>query len=608
MSIENQVIKLLLFGNVWVVRFIKLLHYVSIFGVGWLISKYNYLFAVSPWATLQMVWQWENQTIEIFLMAFFTLFYAALLLFVYYLISDWLVKKLVRISLSPANLKQVLTQKVYSPDEKTNYSVEGFDNLKITVTSNKYTYKGVLNLSKTDKKQKKQVNFVCRSSVNLENDLIANFPVANFQVKSKSLLNWKNLVLLVLCAGSVGYFYLTYQNIKSLPGEVTIEQAIKSKAEIQKNLAKKEEKEKKQSEKEEKYRRAKVTHWKDIKVTFDSIGGLREVKENCKINAEAILRRNKYPDDWTIKPGHMILYGPPGTGKTMLAWAMARHSESFFLNLNGSDFSMSVAQVFGNEKGLNTEEKLRVTFDIALQVADEAGIKTIIALIDEIDHMSDSWKGIGKELQTVLDNPRYKDRIVIIATTNFLWKMSDAVLRPGRLSDYQLVNYPDENDLLPVIKKVLGQYYDYMKKESPKGLIKITDNSDREPFINKFADKIHEEMKKSKYIIKYGDLVEDPEDLPSNFKPDDGRILFTGSDVWKVAFEAVTRAASRKGREKLTFEDFATAINVVYQGNRKRGDWLSTAERFLFGEVSSSKDQDFNRKKRKKNRGPGPQM
>jgi hypothetical protein len=69
----------------------------------------------------------------------------------------------------------------------------------------------------------------------------------------------------------------------------------------------------------------------------------------------------------------------------MLARAMAKKSGSFFLNLNGNDFSTSIAQVLGNEKGLSSEEKIKTIFNIAVQ---EAGGKTIVALIDEIDQMN----------------------------------------------------------------------------------------------------------------------------------------------------------------------------------------------------------------------------
>jgi len=80
----------------------------------------------------------------------------------------------------------------------------------------------------------------------------------------------------------------------------------------------------------------------------------------------------------------MLLYGPPGTGKTFLAQAMAKESGSFFLDLNGKDFQTSLAQMIGNEKGMSSEDKVKRTFDIALQFSEG---KPVVALIDEIDQM-----------------------------------------------------------------------------------------------------------------------------------------------------------------------------------------------------------------------------
>ncbi len=158
---------------------------------------------------------------------------------------------------------------------------------------------------------------------------------------------------------------------------------VKSKGAIQKQINEEKEKKSAEDERREKLKEAKVTDPQDIKKGFEHIGGLEDAKKQCKNNAKAIQARNKDPKSLS-DPKHMLLYGPPGTGKTFLAQSIAKESGSFFLNLNGKDFKTSIAQVIGNDKGISSEDKIKRTFDIALQLAEG---KTIVALIDEIDQM-----------------------------------------------------------------------------------------------------------------------------------------------------------------------------------------------------------------------------
>ena len=55
------------------------------------------------------------------------------LVFVLFYLSGLLVKWLVRVNISPKQQIQIIEKKLYSPDEKTNYTVEKIDNLESTV-------------------------------------------------------------------------------------------------------------------------------------------------------------------------------------------------------------------------------------------------------------------------------------------------------------------------------------------------------------------------------------------------------------------------------------------------------------------------------------------
>ncbi|CAH1758688.1 374_t:CDS:10 [Entrophospora sp. SA101] len=346
-----------------------------------------------------------------------------------------------------------ITLFVYALDEKTNYAVDKLENLEVIAARNSAyaSLKGTLFLS--DGKQKKTISFLCHSPTsNLETYLESNFPQTNVN-DSKELKDFN------------------------------LGQVIKTKADIQKNIAEKQKEEKEKEEKAERYRRAKITDPLDIKTDFRSIGGLREAIAESK--------------------------------------AIAKESGSFFLNLNGNDFATSLGQEFGNIKGPTTEEKIKQVFDIAIQ---EAEGKTIVALIDEIDHMGGGFRQVGRELQNILsgvDN-RYEN-IVIIATTNWLSSLSPALLRSGRINKKILVSYPKGKELLQIIEKVLGDYHDERYDDVPE----LFGNLSRQAFINKFAKKINDEMNQTKYLIKYGDMRIKSDKLD----PEDGRKTLQEKDL-----------------------------------------------------------------------------
>jgi len=289
--------------------------------------------------------------------------------------------------------------------------------------------------------------------------------------------------LAILLLGTFGYFYQIHSDTKKF-SDYPIGQIVKGKAEIQKQIADKKKEEEEKAEKEKRYQRAKITDPNDIDIDFESIGGLEEVIKKCKANARAIKQKNTDPKRRISEPEHMIFYGPPGTGKTMLAKAIAKESGSFFLNLNGNDFAVSIAdEISGRASGSSSsEERIKTIFNIAVQ---EAKGKTIVALIDEIDQMGSNFDAVGREFQNILDDLRYKN-IIIIATTNFLGSLSNAFLRPGRVFKKEFISYPNEKDLLKIIKKVLGDFHNARYKEVPE----LFGNLGQNAFINKFAEKI----------------------------------------------------------------------------------------------------------------------
>ncbi|MFA5945222.1 MAG: CDC48 family AAA ATPase, partial [Candidatus Thermoplasmatota archaeon] len=73
-------------------------------------------------------------------------------------------------------------------------------------------------------------------------------------------------------------------------------------------------------------------------VTWDTVGGLAEVKQQLKEAVEWPLEDPASFERMGIKPPRgILLYGPPGTGKTLLAKAVANESGANFLSVKGPE-------------------------------------------------------------------------------------------------------------------------------------------------------------------------------------------------------------------------------------------------------------------------------
>jgi transitional endoplasmic reticulum ATPase len=184
-------------------------------------------------------------------------------------------------------------------------------------------------------------------------------------------------------------------------------------------------------------------------VDWESVGGLGDIKRELK---EAVEWPMKYPESFVrmgIRPPRgILLYGPPGTGKTLLAKAVAKESEANFIQIKGpSLLSMWVGK---------SEEGVRKIFERARQVAP------CIIFFDEIDSlagkrgMSEGGSRVTErvlnQLLAEMDGLEDLKDILIIGATNRPDMLDTALLRPGRFDKILLVNAPEEEGRLNILK------------------------------------------------------------------------------------------------------------------------------------------------------------
>ena len=176
-------------------------------------------------------------------------------------------------------------------------------------------------------------------------------------------------------------------------------------------------------------------------VTYDDIGGIddqvREVREAVE---DPLERPEMFREVGIDPPAGVLLHGPPGTGKTMLAKAVANHTDATFIKMAGSEL---VRKFIG--------EGSRLVRDL-FELANER--EPAVIFIDEIDAVAskrtDSKTSGDAEVQRTLmqllnemDGFDERGEIRIIAATNRFDMLDEAILRPGRFDRLIEVPNPD---------------------------------------------------------------------------------------------------------------------------------------------------------------------
>ncbi|AUV83726.1 peptidase [Salinigranum rubrum] len=176
-------------------------------------------------------------------------------------------------------------------------------------------------------------------------------------------------------------------------------------------------------------------------VTYDDIGGIDEqVREVREAVEDPLERPDMFREVGIDPPSGVLLYGPPGTGKTMLAKAVANHTDATFIKMAGSEL---VRKFIGEGSRL-----VRDLFELAKER------EPAVIFIDEIDAVAskrtDSKTSGDAEVQRTMmqllnemDGFDERGEIRIIAATNRFDMLDEAILRPGRFDRLIEVPKPD---------------------------------------------------------------------------------------------------------------------------------------------------------------------
>ena len=271
--------------------------------------------------------------------------------------------------------------------------------------------------------------------------------------------------------------------------------------------------------------KARVYAQKETGVTFKDVAGQDEAKESLQEVVDFLENPGKYSKIGAKLPKGALLVGPPGTGKTLLAKAVAGEAHAPFFSLSGSEFVEMFVGVGAS--------RVRELFEEAKKNAP------CIIFIDEIDAIGksrDSRFGGGNDereqtlnqLLAEMDGFDSGSGLLILAATNRPEVLDQALLRPGRFDRRVVVDKPDLQGRIDVLK-------------------------------------VH-----AKNV-----MMDETVDLEAIALATSGAV---GSDLANMINEAAILAV-KKGRNAVSQQDLFESVEVVLVGKEKKNKILSKEER-----------------------------
>ena len=184
-------------------------------------------------------------------------------------------------------------------------------------------------------------------------------------------------------------------------------------------------------------------------LAFKDVAGIKDVKEELEEIVDFLKFPAKYKKYGITLPRGVLLIGPPGVGKTMIAKAVAGEASVPFFYQSGATF----VQIY---VGMGAK-RVRELFSQA-----KANAPSII-FIDEIDAVGKARGGMRNDerestlnqLLTEMDGFEDSSGVIVIAATNKIEVIDEALLRSGRFDRRIFIPLPDRNDRVAILQAYL---------------------------------------------------------------------------------------------------------------------------------------------------------
>ena len=163
----------------------------------------------------------------------------------------------------------------------------------------------------------------------------------------------------------------------------------------------------------------------------------------------------KHPNEYAVMdihfPGSIIMYGPPGSGKTYAAEALVEYLgwPSYYIN----------SSTIGSKYIHETSKKISEIFNQAIENAPS------VIMIDEMESFLSSRSEDGEhvyhneevgEFLRLLQKAK-ENKVLILAMTNLIDNIDEAIKRRGRFDHVIRVDMPSEDEIYALLKKLFNK-------------------------------------------------------------------------------------------------------------------------------------------------------
>ena len=185
-------------------------------------------------------------------------------------------------------------------------------------------------------------------------------------------------------------------------------------------------------------------------VRFSDVAGIGDVKFELSEIVDFLKNPAKYKKFGIKMPKGVLMIGPPGVGKTLVAKAVAGEANVPFFYQSGASF----VQIY---VGMGAK-RVRELFLKAKAYAPS------IIFIDEIDavgkvrggNRNDEREATLNQLLTEMDGFEDNSGVIVIAATNRIEMIDEALLRSGRFDRRIFLSMPDFADRVEILKTYLS--------------------------------------------------------------------------------------------------------------------------------------------------------
>lgn len=182
-------------------------------------------------------------------------------------------------------------------------------------------------------------------------------------------------------------------------------------------------------------------------VKIEDVAGQDGPKQEVLEVVEYLRNPDRFKRAGARPPQGVLLYGPPGTGKTLLAKAIAGEADASFIEQNASAF----VRIFAGA-GADSVRKL---------FKEARKSRPCVIFIDEIDAVGGSRSSFGSHDERIqclnallaeMDGFADNTGLVVVAATNRLDSLDEALVRPGRFDRKVHVPLPGREDRVKILQ------------------------------------------------------------------------------------------------------------------------------------------------------------